>query len=105
TQPVERILRGLDAQWAKAAAVKDVEQTIAYYSDDAIVLPPNATSAAMKEGVRNVWREMFASPGFIITWKPTRLQLANSGDMGWVCGTYELTMNDGSRKPITDRRR
>jgi len=52
---VEQLLRDLDAQRAKAAAAKDVEQTIAYYSDDAIVLPPNATSAATKEAVRSVW--------------------------------------------------
>jgi ketosteroid isomerase-like protein len=100
---VEQLLRDLDAQWAKAAAAKDVEQTIAYYSDDAIVLPPNATSAATKEAVRNVWKEMFASPGLVITWKPTKVQLAKSGDMGWVSGTYELTMNDASGKPIDDR--
>jgi ketosteroid isomerase-like protein len=103
TQPVERLLRDLDAQRAKAAAAKDVEQTIAYYSDDAIVLPPNATSAATKEAVRNVWKEMFASPGLVITWKPTKVQLAKSGDMGWVSGTYELTMNGASGKPINDR--
>ena len=103
TQPIERSLRDLDAQWAKAAGAKDVEQTMASYSDDAIVLPPNAKSAATKETIRNVWREMFASPGFIITWKPTRVQLAKSGDMGWVSGTYELTMNDASSKPINDR--
>jgi ketosteroid isomerase-like protein len=100
---VERLLRDLDAQWAKAAAAKDVEQTIGYYSDDAIVLPPNATSAATKEAVRNVWKEMFASPGLVITWKATKVQLARSGDMGWVSGTYELTMNDASGKPIDDR--
>jgi ketosteroid isomerase-like protein len=103
TQSVERILRDLDAQRAKAAAAKDVEQTIGYYSADAIVLPPNATSAATKEAIRNVWKEMFASPGLAITWKPTTVQLAKSGDMGWVSGTYELTMNDASGKPINDR--
>src|SRR5207247_2562983 len=86
-QPVEQLLRDLDAQWAKAAAAKDVEQTIGYYSDDAIVLPANATSAATKDAIRNVWKDMFASPGFVITWKPTRLQLAKSGEMGWVSGT------------------
>ena len=103
TQPVEQLLRGLDGDWAKTAAGKDVEQTIAFYSDDAIMFAPNATNAATKETIRNVWREMFASPGFIITWKPTRVQLAKSGDMGWVSGTYELTMNDASSKPINDR--
>jgi ketosteroid isomerase-like protein len=100
---VEQLLRDLDAQWAKAAAAKDVEQTIAYYSDDAIVLPPNATSAATKEAGRNVWRDMFASPGLVISWQPTRVQVAKSGEMGWVSGTYELTMNDASGKPINDR--
>jgi ketosteroid isomerase-like protein len=103
TQPVEQLLRDLDAEWAKAAAAKDLEQTIAYYSDDAIVLPPNATTAATKEAIRNVWKDMFGSPGLAITWKPTRVQLAKSGDMGWVSGTYELTMNDASGNPINDR--
>jgi len=100
---VEQLLRDLDAQRAKAAAAKDVEQTIAYYSDDAIVLPSNATSAATQEAIRNVWKDMLASPGLVITWQPTRVQLAKSGDMGWVNGTYELTMNDTSGKPIDDR--
>ena len=103
TQSTERTLRDLDNQWAKAAAAKDIEQTIAFYSDDAIVLPANATSAATRDAVRNVWKEMFASPGFVMTWKPTRVQLAKAGDMGWVSGTYELTMNDATGKPINDR--
>ena len=103
TQPVEQLLRDLDAKWAKAAATKDVEQTIAFYSDDAIVFPPNATSAATKEAIRNGWKEMFASPGFVITWQPTRVQIGKSGEMAWVSGTYELTMNDASGKPINDR--
>jgi ketosteroid isomerase-like protein len=100
-QSVDQLLRDLDAQWAKAAAAKDVEQTIAFYSDDAIVLPPNATSAATKEAIRNGWKEMFASPGFIITWQPTKVQVGK--EMAWVSGTYELTMNDASGKPINDR--
>ena len=100
---VEQLLRDLDAQWAKAAAAKDVEQTIGYYSDDAIVLPPNATSAATKEAIRNVWKDMLATPGLVISWQPTRVQVGKSGEMAWVRGTYELTMNDASGKPIDDR--
>ena len=103
TQSVEQLLRDLDAQWAKAAAAKDVEQTIGYYSADAIVLPPNAASAATKDAVRNVWKDMLATSGLVITWQPAKVQLAKSGDMGWVSGTYELTMNDASGKPINDR--
>jgi len=103
SQAVEQHLRDLDANWAKAAAAKDVEQTIAYYSDDAIVFPPNATSAETKETIRSGWREMLTSPGFVINWQPIRVEVGKSGGMAWVSGTYELTMNDPSGKPINDR--
>jgi ketosteroid isomerase-like protein len=103
TQSVEQLLRDLDAKWAKAAAAKDVERTIAFYSDDAIVFPPNATSAATKEAIRNGWKEMLTSPGFVITWQPRKVQVGKGGAMAWVSGTYELTMNDGSGKPVNDR--
>jgi len=103
TQALEQLLRDLDTKWAKAAATKDVEQTIAFYSDDAVVFPPTATSAATKEAIRNGWKEMFASSGFVISWQPTKVQVGKAGGMAWVSGTYELTMNDASGKPINDR--
>jgi len=102
-RPVERILRDLDAQWSKAAAAKDLEQTVAYYSEEAVVLPPNATSAVTKETIRNVWKDVLAAPGLVITWKSTKVKLGSSGDMAWVSGTYELTMNDPSGTPANDR--
>ena len=103
TQPAERILRDLDAQWSKAAAAKDLEQTVAYYSEQAIVLPPNATRAATRETIRNLWKDLLATPGLGITWEPTNVKLSSSGEMAWVSGTYELTMNDPSGKPANDR--
>jgi ketosteroid isomerase-like protein len=102
-QPMERGLRELDAQWSKAAAAKDLEQTIAYYSDDAIVLPPNTASATTKDAIRNAWKDLLVSPGLAITWKPTRVELARSGDLAWISGTYEVTMKDPTGKPIRDR--
>jgi ketosteroid isomerase-like protein len=102
TQPVEQLLRDLDTKWAKAAAAKDVEQTIAFYSHDAIVFPPNATSATTKDAIRNGWKEMLTSPGFVITWRPTKVQVGKSGEMAWVSGRYESKMNDASGKPIKD---
>ena len=102
TQLMERVLRDLDGQWSKAAAAKDLEQTVAYYSDDAVVLPPNTASAMTKEAIRNTWKDLLASPGLVITRKPTRVELAKSGDMAWLSGTYELTMNDAAGSPIND---
>jgi ketosteroid isomerase-like protein len=103
TQPVERILRDIDVQWSTAATAKDLEQTLAYYSDDAIVLPPNATRGTTKEAIRNIWKDLLASPGLVITWKPSSVRLAKSGEMAWLSGMYQLTMNDARGKPINDR--
>jgi len=102
-QPTERILRDLDAEWSKAAAAKNLERTVAYYSEDAIVLPPNATGAATKETIRNVWKDFLATPGLVITWKPVKVKFGSSGDMAWVSGTYEMTMDDPSGKLANDR--
>ena len=103
THPVKQILRDLDAQWSNAAAAKNLEQTVAYYSDDAVVLPPNATRAAARETIRNVWKDLLATPGLVITWKPGRVQVGKSAEMAWVSGTYQLSMSDASGKPINDR--
>lgn len=99
----EQALRDTDAAWSKAAESKDLDKTLSYYSDDATVLPPNAAAATTKESIRKLWQDMFATPGFVISWKATKVEVAKSGDLGFVNGTYEVTMNDASGKPVTDK--
>ena len=100
---VEQALRDADDAWSKAAASKDLEKTVAYYSDDAIVLPPNAPIATTKEAIKKLWGDLLASPGLVISWKANKVEVAKSGDLGFVSGTYEFNMNDASGKPTTDK--
>ena len=99
---IEQALRDADAQWSAAAGAKDLDKTVSYYSDDAIVMPPNASAATTKEAIRKIWKDLLASPGLVISWKATKVEVAKSGDIGFVSGTYELTMNDASGKPVND---
>ena len=99
----EQALREADAAWSKAAGSKDLDKTVSYYSDDATVLPPNAAAAITKEAIRKIWQDMLATPGFVISWKATKVEVAKSGDLGFVSGTYEATMTDASGKPVNDR--
>ena len=99
----ETALRELDAQWSKAAASKDVDKTISYYGDEVTVLPANAPVATTREAIRKIWKDMLTSPGFAGGWQATRVEIARAGDMAYVSGTYELTMNDANGKPATDR--
>jgi uncharacterized protein (TIGR02246 family) len=100
---LEQALRDLDAQWSTAAAAKDLDKTVSYYSDDALVMPPNALTARSKEAIRRVWQDLLASPGLVISWKTTKVEVAKSGDLACLSGTYELTMNDPSGKPVSDQ--
>jgi ketosteroid isomerase-like protein len=99
----EQALREADAAWSKAAESKDLDKTVSYYSDDATVLPPNAPAATTKEAIRKVWQDMLATPGFVISWKATKVEVAKSGDLGFLSGTYEVTMNDASGKPVSEK--
>src|SRR5205085_4544783 len=99
----EQSLRDADDAWSKAAASKDLDKTVGYYSTDAMVLPPNAPIATTKEAIKKIWGDLLASPGLVISWKATKVEVAKSGDLGFVSGTYEFTMNDASGKPATEK--
>jgi ketosteroid isomerase-like protein len=92
----EQAVRDADAEWSKAAGAKDLDKTVSFYADDAIVLPPNEAAVTTKDGIRNLWK------GFLdslqnISWKTTRVETSKSGDMACLIGTYEMTMKDGSK--------
>lgn len=100
---IEQALRDLDAQWSAAAVAKDLDKTVSYYSEDAVVMPPNALSAITKDEIRSAWKDLLASPGAAISWKTTKVEVAQSGDFGYTSGTYKFTVNDASGKPVDDR--
>ena len=100
---IEQALRDLDAKWSAAAGAKDVDKTVSYYAESAVVMPPNASAATTKESIRSAWKEMLTTPGAAISWKTTKVEVAKAGDLAYVSGTYEETMTDASGKPVKDR--
>lgn len=48
----EAAVRQTDENWSKAAQSKKVDDWVAFYSDDAVILPPNDKKASSKEEVR-----------------------------------------------------
>ena len=92
----EQAVRAADAEWSKVAGAKDLDKTVSYYADDAVVLPPNQPMVTSKDGIRNLWK------GFLdsltdISWKTTRVETSNSGNIGYLIGTYAMTMKDGTK--------
>ena len=99
---IELHIRGLDALWSKTAKDKDLDKTVSFYADDANVLPPNASAATTKEAIRKVWKDLLDTPGLAISWKTAKVEVAQSADLAYSSGTYEVTMNDASGKPVNE---
>ena len=91
-------IRKLDEQWSATAAKNDLEGTLAFYAEDAVVLPGNAPIATEKKAIRELWAGMLA-PNSLVSWKVTRAEVARSGELGYLYGTYELTIKDAKGGP------
>ena len=102
TSSDEAALRKLDDEWSRAAGAKDIEKTVSFYSDDAIVLVPNSPLLKTKEQIRTLWTGMFSIPGFGGGWKPAKIEIAKSGDLAYITGRYEINEVDPGGKPLTD---
>ena len=93
----EQAIRKLDKDWSAAAQSKDVDKTVSFYSDDASALPFNAPIATGKEAIRQVWAHLTSLPGFALTFGPTKIEVAKSGDLAYDVGTFELKSNDAQK--------
>ena len=97
----EAAIRKLDGAWSHAAETKDLEGTVAPYAADGSVLPFNAPIATGDIAIRQVWSSLMTKPGFHLTFAPTKIVIAESGDVAWEVGTFELKLNDAQGNPMT----
>ena len=92
------VIRALDEQWSATAAKNDVEGTIAFYADDAVLLPGNAPIARDRKSIRESWAGLLG-PNTAVAWKVSKVEVAKSGDIGYLYGTYSLSIRDPKGGP------
>ena len=98
----EAAVRKADADWVKAAQTKKVDDWMAFYTEDAVALPPNEKTAVGKVAIRKPIEEMLALPGLSISWEPTKVDVAKSGELAYLYGTYQMTATGPDGKPMND---
>lgn len=99
----EATIRKLDADWVKAAQTKQVDSWMVFYADDAVVLPPNDKAASGKQSIRKPVNDLLGLPELSISWQPTGVEVAQSGDLAYLYGAYDLSFKDPNGKTVSDK--
>ena len=95
-------IQALDEQWSATAAKNDVEGTVAFYADDAVLLPGNAPIARDRKSIRESWAGLLG-PNTAVSWKVSKVEVAKSGELGYLYGTYSLAIRDPKGgAPVSD---
>lgn len=94
----EGLLRALDGQWSATAAKNDLDGAVAFYAENAVLLPPNAPIATDAGAIRASWAGLLGS-NTSLSWKPAGAEVASSGKLGYVYGSYALTIKDPNGGP------
>lgn len=69
--------------WAAAAKGRDLDRSVSYMADDAIMFPPGAAPVIGKAAIRDYMASGFAIPGFSVTWEPEDVVVADGGDLAY----------------------
>jgi ketosteroid isomerase-like protein len=98
----EAAIRKADADWAKAAQTKQVAAWLAFYTDDAVVLPPNDKEATTKAAIGTVVNQLLILPELKIGWQAEKVEVARAGDLGYARGVYQIAFSAPNGEQIED---
>ncbi len=101
----EAAIRQADIAWAETGETRNLDAQLEFYTEEPvpIIMPPNMPLARGKGAIREILSQLYDRPDFSVTWRPGQVEVARSGDIGFVLGTYETTMNDPEGNPRTDK--
>jgi len=92
-----KILIDAEHAFAKATAERGVDGWMEFMAPNAVEL--QAEPLVGLDQIRAGMGKQFNSPGFKLTWEPTKAEFLGNGDKGFAIGRYELHFNDASGKP------
>ena len=95
-------LMQLSREWSTSAASSNLDKTLSYWADDAVVLSPGQPAIKGKKSIREMMESTAKIPGFRISWEPLSVEVSQSGDMAYMIEKNQVTVNDSLGHPITE---
>jgi uncharacterized protein (TIGR02246 family) len=94
-------LMQISREWSKSASLRDIEKTIGYWADDAVVISAGEKELKGKDAIRGMVEGGFKNPSFEISWEPQSVEISESGDMGYLLEEAKITTKDSSGNAMT----
>ena len=95
-------IRTAEIEAVRAFNAGDIDGYMAAYPQHSLWLPPNAPMVRGAQAIRELATQLAANPGFEFHVQLDTVEVASSGDLAYLVGFYQLTLNDASGNPVTD---
>ncbi|MDP9278774.1 MAG: DUF4440 domain-containing protein, partial [Gemmatimonadota bacterium] len=82
-----RAIRAAGDQWQRDVAAQNVDAIVALHTPDAVVMLSHAPLVKGSAAIRAGWSDMVKTPGLVLHWTPTRIDVA-SPTVATEYGTY-----------------
>ena len=100
----EKSISDDQAAWSSDFSAKDAEKVVAHYADDASLEFPGMPILKTKDDIRKALKPFVDDKNFSVSFEGEKLEVAKSGDLGYVQGHYTLTATDPkTKKKVTEK--
>jgi ketosteroid isomerase-like protein len=77
---------------------------VSHFSDDAIVIDKGAPPVKGREEAKNLYKDAVADPASSLKFSPSRIEVAKSGEIAYVLGSYTAVSTIPNTKKTTEDR-
>jgi uncharacterized protein (TIGR02246 family) len=107
-QPVDTKAEGeklmqISKEWSQSASSRDLEKTLSYWADDAMVIAGGDPVLTGKQAIRQMVEGSYKNPSFQISWEPQTVEISKSGDLGYLVENTKISVNDSTGKPTVSQ--
>jgi uncharacterized protein (TIGR02246 family) len=88
----EQAIRAQGRRYLQGAADKDPAAIASVFAKDGAFLFPGMPLVQGQSALRETFGSLMQTPGFSLTFEPTRIEVAQAGDLAYEVGTYRLQM-------------
>jgi ketosteroid isomerase-like protein len=95
-------LMRISREWSEVAGSGNLEATLAYWDDDAVMMPPGMPPLKGKQAIREFIEASAGIPGSAIRWEPLEAHVSPSGDFAYLLERNQISFQNSTGVQVTE---